>query len=182
MSNIRIKRFVIFTNRNDTTKAIVIDKSEEKLNHYKTVLDHYNCLIRDEILESIRKSKDNDSYLFSLLSVWDEFKAVDKNLLFKNDSVVFLFCLTKNYLNSELFKLDWKEAKESGEEILLILLEKDLNIKHLNHNPLKILQIVDNWKIESGKFEILELNPMFMDLYYSLRTILNRNLIVNINK
>jgi hypothetical protein len=75
--------------------------------------------------------------------------------------------------------LDWKEAKESGEKILMILLENNLNIKHLNQDPVNIFKIVDNWRKESGKFEILELNPIYLDLYYSLRIILNRNLIVN---
>jgi hypothetical protein len=130
-------------------------------------------------LDSIKNSKDNDSFLYSLLSVSDEFKAIDKNLIFKNDSIVFIFCLTKNYLDSELFKLDWKEAKESGEKILMILLENNLNVQHLNHDPVNIFKIVDNWRIESGKFEILELNPIYLDLYYSLRIIFNRNLIVN---
>jgi hypothetical protein len=130
-------------------------------------------------LDSIKNSKDNDSFLYSLLSVCDEYKPIDKNLIFKNDSIVFIFCLTKNYLDSELFKLDWKEAKESGEKILMILLENNLNIKHLNQDPVNIFKIVDNWRKESGKFEILELNPIYLDLYYSLRLILNRNLIVN---
>ncbi len=130
-------------------------------------------------MDSIKNSKDNDSFLYSLLSVSDEFKAIDKNLIFKNDSIVFIFCLTKNYLDSELFKLDWKEAKESGEKILMILLENNLNVQHLNHDPVNIFKIVDNWRIESGKFEILELNPIYLDLYYSLRIIFNRNLIVN---
>lgn len=148
--------------------------------HYENVLDYYNILIRDEIIEFIRNSKVNDSYLFSLLSILDEFEIIDKNELFRNDSIVFLFCLTKNYLDSDLFKYNFKEAKETGEQILIIFLENDLDLNCGFKSVFKIIPTFHKRSTKTGKSEVLKLNSQFLELHDALSRILNRKIIVNI--
>ena len=107
----------------------------EKLKYYKSVFEYYNVLLEtsDEILDLMRHANIQNLDIVRLAQELDENKVQfeDKKRLMKESKVV-LFCLTKSYLNSEMFKFDWEEVKNYEKDVLLVLLEDGLNYEYLN--------------------------------------------------
>jgi hypothetical protein len=90
-------------------------------------------LIADELIDFIKRSRNDNFELLNLMENLNKLnnQISDKKILMQESKTV-VFCLTKNYLDSYLFSLDWEEVKILNKDVMLVLLEQDLNYSHLN--------------------------------------------------
>ena len=103
---------------------------------FKFIFENLNILSSDELIKFIRK---HDAEKFSIDNIFDESdNQTRQKRIQKLEADIYFFCITKRYLVSELFKRNWLEAKKTNKLIVLLLLEKDLNIKELNHDTQNI--------------------------------------------
>ena len=123
--------------KNDQTK---INVSDENLENYKTILEHFNILVRDELIDFIKRSRVDNLELVKIIENLNKFQITDKKKLLKESKVV-IFCLTKSYLDSPLFASDWEEIKVLNKDFLLVLLETNLNYSYLNVEFHKVYDI-----------------------------------------
>ena len=104
-------------------------------------MDFHNvsAIIQDEIIELIENLDLNDPRVQSFLVQLDSIEIFDKRKL-KNHSKSFVFFLSKSYYNSELFKSNWQEAKETKKDIFLLILEPCFDFSSLEHDQTKIFK------------------------------------------
>ena len=123
-------------NFSENKKDKEIESSNANEHRFKLIFENLNILSSDELIKFIRK---HDSEKFSIDNIFDKshLQAHQKRII-KLEADIYFFCITKRYLVSELFKQNWLEAKKTNKLIVLLLLEKDLNIKELNHDTQNI--------------------------------------------
>ena len=149
-----------------------ISNSFENLQHYKDVLDAYNICFQDEVLDLIENSTNEDYMIKSFMNKLDKFD-VEENDILKRKSNLLIFLINKSYLNSELFKKHFKEALESTNDIIMLLLEEGCHYELAQYKKCKIY----NFKmVEDIQFdEKYLLNDNLNELFSELKRILKKN-------
>ncbi len=123
----KLKKFI----KNHNSKNIEV--TDEIIQNSKSIFKYYNVLIADELIDFIKKSRNDNFELLNLMENLNKLnnQISDKKILMQESKTV-VFCLTKNYLDSYLFSLDWEEVKILNKDVILVLLEQDLYYSHLN--------------------------------------------------
>jgi hypothetical protein len=119
-----------------------IKVTDEIIENCKSIFKYYNVLIADELIDFMKRSRFDNLELLNVIENLNSLinQISDKKILMQESKIV-VFCLTKNYLDSHLFSLDWEEVKILNKDVILVLLEQDLNYSHLNaefHNVFDI--------------------------------------------
>ena len=169
-----VKRKVLMNERKETkNKLNKVEenfkknfKCQEKLEHYKKVLNFYNIFI-DEIVELLEKY---NGYLFYDANSLNHIEIIDKTKLEKQ-SKILIFCMTEAYFGSQLFKNDWNRAVSSQKQILVVFLEKIETCFEWQTEKTKILDLssieMDESKIFKSSLQLNERNE-FDEILQSL--------------
>ena len=95
--------------------------NDEEIEYCKSILETSRMYgMKDAIVDYIVKNRNNAHGLVDIIMKND----LEDTEQLKNNCSLFLFLITKNYLKSEVFKKDLKEARELKKEIFIILLEE----------------------------------------------------------
>ena len=124
-------------------KKISFDNYLKKHEDFKRILNYYNFMIADDILDLIKSSNQFEIELTKLVSEFDKDKIIDKNKMF-NESKIIIFCLTKTYFESKLFQLEWNRAKTMNKYVLLLLLENHLKYNYIEQTNHFVFDIYDS--------------------------------------
>ena len=126
--------------RNEINDEIDSKKDEindEEVEYCKSILEISRLYgIKDAILEYIAENRNNARDLVDMIK---KIKLRDIEQL-KIHCSIYFFLITENYLKSEVFKKDLKEASELNKEIYIILLEE----LDFENNLLHKFEIIDH--------------------------------------
>jgi hypothetical protein len=121
---------------------------DKNMQFYEEILDSYNFKIKDQIIDLIKNSSEEDTDICLLKDIFYHVEINEKDI-FKQKSKLHIFLVTKNYFESGLLETDLNEALSLNKEIFILLLEGGLDINHVkfkNHKVYNICDAVDKCK------------------------------------
>ena len=137
-----------------------IDRSNDSIEHYKSVLNSFNFNYANDIINLIKDENliCNETYAAANSMYYTRLSNQDK---FKKQAKTLAFIMNKTYLNSELFQKHWNEAKSMNKEI--IFLNEDLYPSQLGEFRVKIFKLC---RSESDLEYNYELNEFLLKLQH----------------
>jgi hypothetical protein len=113
------------------------------MDFYAKILDEYNFLIKDELIEYYKMSTQADFEEFVKLKNIDMCENHSFKSIFKEKAEIVIFLLTNNYFNSKRFDHDLNEVIEMKKDILMVLLEKEINPKRMQFKDRKVFSLIN---------------------------------------
>ena len=128
-----------------------MNKCFKSVEYYKEILDAYNICLKDEIIKLIESSPSDDYEIFVLTNILNQVNKNEK-IVFKEKCDLFVFLITKSYLDSEFFEKHLHEANELNKYILILLLEDGIaadDIKFQNYKVFNIKEDIEQMSFSS---------------------------------
>lgn len=167
--------------KNFKDNNLKVDKKEKNIQRYKEILDLYNIHIKDEIIDLIRNSSEDDYLIAYMIAHLEKLELIDLEQLkqLKQSSKIILYCITKNSLKDiDKFQKQWADAKRLNNENLFVLLMEDVDETHFDHDENKIYKVFRDFKQGEYSDEIKR-GDVLWKLTNQLSCILNRTLKVS---
>ncbi len=104
------------------------DRRNKSIDFYAKILDEYNFIDPNNMINFYTKSSQNFDLLKKLKDI-ESYRNLSLKSIFEEKAEIFIFLLTRNYCDSSLFDKNLRKARGMKKIILLVFLEEGISIE-----------------------------------------------------